>query len=55
MDANEIIIWAILWFLVSIEVAGLGYMICSRQEPIYETDLNVVEADLAELRAASRR
>jgi hypothetical protein len=55
MDANEIMTWGLLACLVAIEVAGIAYMIIWRPAPVYETDLNVVEADLAELRAASRR
>ena len=47
--------WGILVCLIAIEVAGIGYMIVYRPAPVYETDFDVAEADLAELRAESRR
>lgn len=51
----EIICWAVLWLLIGIEVAGIGYMVFSGQAEIHETDFDVAEADLIEPRAQSAR
>jgi hypothetical protein len=53
MDANEILVWGVLVCLIAIEVAGIAHMIVWRPAPVQQTDFDVSDADLVELRAKS--
>ncbi|MBN6819580.1 hypothetical protein JRF84_08250 [Methylobacterium organophilum] len=45
MSTLEIVIWGILWILISIEVAGCGYLILSAQTVHAESERLVAEFD----------
>lgn len=54
MSTFELMIWCVLWLLISVEVAGIGFLIFSGQASCPESEALLAHADEAQRAEAAR-